>query len=82
MGKYQTRKGLIFESELKKYMSLARMSSKEALRARTTIGSNTTMLKYFDDPECIPVGKLTEIMSALRIPKDERIRIVSRLLDD
>lgn len=62
-------------------MIAARIGSKEALRARTTVGSNVTMLKYFDDPETIPLGKLTEIMSALKIPKDERARIVAKLLE-
>ena len=81
MSRYQTRKGTDFEAELSKYMTLDKIKSKEALRARTTIGSNVTMLKYFDDPECIPIGTLQEIMSALRIPKEERTRIVAKLLD-
>lgn len=81
MSKYQTRKGVIFESELSKYMTLYKITSKDALRARTTVGSNKTMLKYFDDPELIPIGKLTEIMSALKIPKDERVRIIAKLMD-
>lgn len=71
----------MFEAELRRYMIAARIGSKEALRARTTVGSNVTMLKYFDDPETIPLGKLTEIMSALKIPKDERARIVAKLLE-
>lgn len=82
MSKFQTRKGVIFESELKKYMTLYKIGSKEGLRKRTTIGSNVTILKYFDDPETIPIGKLTEIMSALRIPKEERIKIISKLMDN
>lgn len=81
MSRYQTRKGQMFEAELRRYMIAARIGSKEALRARTTVGSNVTMLKYFDDPETIPLGKLTEIMSALKIPKDERARIVAKLLE-
>lgn len=71
----------MFEAELSKYMIAARIGSKEALRARTTVGSNVTMLKYFDDPESIPLGKLSEIMSALKIPKDERARILAKLLE-
>ena len=81
MSKYQTRKGAIFESELAYYMTLYKIGSKEALRARTTVGSNKTMIKYFDDPDSMPIGKLAEIMSALRIPKDERIKIISKLMD-
>lgn len=82
MSKYQTKKGMIFESEISKYMILARMRSKEELRAHTTVGSNVTMLKYFDDPECIPLGKLQEMMSALKIPKEERLKIITKLLDN
>lgn len=82
MSKYQTRKGVIFESELAYYMTLYKIGSKEALRARTTVGSNKTMLKYFDDPESMPIGKLTEIMSALKIPKDERMKIVAKLIEN
>lgn len=82
MGRYQTKKGRIFESEVQKYMTLAGNWSKEALREHTSIGSNVTMLKYFDDPETIPIGKMTEIMSALKIPRDERMRIIQKLIDD
>lgn len=82
MGKYQTKKGMIFESELSKYMILTRMRSKEELRSHTTVGSNVTMLKYFDDPESIPIGKLVEIMSALKIPRDERLRIIQQLIEN
>ena len=77
----QTKKGIIFESELLRYMKLRDISSKEKLRSLTTIGSNVTMLKYFDNPELIPLGTMSEIMQALRIPKDERTRIINMLID-
>lgn len=82
MSKYQTRKGKIFESELSKYMKLRDITSKEKLRGLTTVGSHGTIIKYFDDPELIPMGKMQEIMSALRIPKEERVRIVTMLLEE
>ncbi len=82
MSKAQTRKGIIFESELSKYMKLRGISSKEKLRSLTTIGSHQTIINYFDDPEKIPMGKMQEIMSTLRVPKEEQIRIVFMLLDD
>lgn len=81
MSRYQTRKGTVFESELSKYMSLYKIKGKEGLRAHTTIGSNKTILKYFDDPDLIPVGKLIEIMSALKIPKEERLKILAKLIE-
>ena len=81
MSKRQTKKGIIFESELSKYMKLRDITSKEKLRGLTTVGSHGTIIKYFDDPELIPMGKMIEIMTALRIPKEERIRIVTMLLE-
>ncbi len=82
MSKSQTHKGIIFESELSKYMKLRDITSKEKLRSLTTVGSHGTIIKYFDDPELIPMGKMSEIMSALRIPKEDRIRIVTMLLEE
>lgn len=82
MSKNQTKKGIIFESELSKYMKLRDITSKEKLRGLTTVGSHGTIIKYFDDPELIPMGKMQEIMSALRIPKEERVRIVTMLLEE
>lgn len=81
MSKRQTKKGIIFESELSKYMKLRDITSKEKLRGLTTVGSHGTIIKYFDDPELIPMGKMNEIMTALRIPKEERVRIVTMLLE-
>ena len=81
MGKYQTKKGIIFESELSKYMKLRNISSKEKLRSLTTVGSHQTIINYFDDPEKIPMGKMQEIMSTLKIPHEDRVRIVTMLLD-
>ena len=82
MSKNQTKKCIIFESELSKYMKLRDITSKEKLRGLTTVGSHGTIIKYFDDPELIPMGKMQEIMSALRIPKEERVRIVTMLLEE
>lgn len=79
--KMQTKKGILFEAELSRYMKLRGIRSKEALRSHTTVGSNVTLLKYFQDPELMPLGTAKEIMSALRIPKEEQITIVTMLLD-
>ena len=81
MSKRQTKKGIIFESELSKYMTLRDLTSKDKLRGLTTVGSHGTIIQYFDDPELIPMGKMNEIMTALRIPKEERVRIVTMLLE-
>lgn len=82
MSKRQTKKGIIFESSISTYMVLHKVRSKEALRARTTIGSNKTILKYFDNPDYIPIGSFNEIMSALKVPPEERIKIMTKLLEN
>ena len=81
MSKLQTKKGIIFESELSKYMKLRNITSKEKLRVLTSVGSHETMIRYFKDPELIPIGKMIEIMSALKIPKEERMNIIAQLLE-
>lgn len=81
MKRNKTKKGIFLEAELSKYMIMQRITSKEALRAHTTVGSSTTMLKYFADPERIPLGTIKEIFFALKIPQDEQIKIVSTLIE-
>ena len=82
MGKLQTKKGRILEAELVKYMILSKIKSKEALRQYTTVGSNVTMLKYLDNPDAMPIGNMREIMSALKIPKEERLQIMEKLMEN
>ena len=79
MSRYQTQKGRIFEAELRKYMKLRHLSSLEDVRKLTTIGSNKTFIKYMDDPELIPVGKMAEILQAVKMPKDDRLRVVTKM---
>ena len=79
MSKYQTKKGEIFEAECRKFMKIRHIRSLEELRSHTTIGSNTTMLKYMDDPEAMPVGKMAEVMTALKMPKDIRVELLSKI---
>lgn len=81
MGKFQTKKGQVLESELAKYMIMQRINSKEQLRQLTTVGSNVTMLKCMDDPESMRIGTLIQIMSGLRIPKEDRLKIISQLFE-
>lgn len=81
MSRYQTKKGELFEAECRKYMKLRHIKSLEDLRSRTTVGSNTTFLKYLDDPEQMPVGKMAEVLTALKIPKDTRLDIIMKLTD-
>lgn len=81
MGRYQTKKGELFEAEVRKYMKLRHIRSLEELRALTTVGSNTTFLKYLDDPAAMPVGKMAEILGALKMPKEIRLEIITKLTE-
>ena len=81
MSKYQTKKGEIFEAECRKFMKIRHIRSLEELRSHTTIGSNTTMLKYMDDPEAMPVGKMAEVLTALRIPKETKVEMMQKLIE-
>jgi hypothetical protein len=81
MKRNKTKKGIFLEAELSKYMIMQRMTSKEALRAHTTVGSSTTMLKYFADPERIPLGTMKEMFLALKVPQEEQVKIVTTLIE-
>lgn len=61
----------LFRATLKKYMELRHIRSKELLRAHTTIGSNKTFLKYWNEPELMPIGIFFQIMKALNVPYEE-----------
>lgn len=81
MSRYQTKKGELFEAECRKYMKHRHIRSLEELRSYTTIGSNTTILKYFDDPEAMPMGKMGEILTALKVPKDIRADLLLKITE-
>lgn len=66
----------LFRATTKKYMELRHIRTKEQLRAHTTVGSNKTFLKYFQDPELMPLGVFLQIMNSLNVPEGERIDIL------
>lgn len=78
--KNQTKKGIQFEADLWRYMKLRGISSKESLRKLTTVGGNKTFLKYFEDPERMPIGVMSQIMDALRVPETDRQEIIKKIL--
>lgn len=81
MSRYQTKKGELFEAECRRYMKLRHIRSLEELRSHTSVGSNTTFLKYFDDPEAMPLGKMAEVLAALKVPKDIRVELISKITE-
>ena len=64
-------KSEVFQGTVKKYMILRHIRTMEQLRAHTTVGSNKTFLKYWRDPELIPLGVYMQIMKALNVPLEE-----------
>ena len=65
-----------FRATTKYYMELRHIRTKEQLRAHTTVGSNKTFLKYFQDPELMPLGVFLQIMNCLKVPEGERLDIL------
>ena len=68
--------GDLFRATVKKYMEMRHIRTKEQLRAHTTIGSNKTFGKYWNDPEKMPLGEFLLICKALNIPVAERMEIL------
>lgn len=65
----------LFRATTKKYMELRHINTREKLRSHTTCGSNKTFLKYWNQPDLMPVGIWEQIMDSLNVPKEERIEI-------
>ena len=66
----------LFQATCRKYMALRHIRTMEDLRAHTTCGSNKTFLKYWRDPELMPIGMWEQIMKALNVPYEERYEIL------
>lgn len=68
----------LFRATTKKYMELRHIPTKEKLRAHTTIGSQHTFLKYWKDPDLMPMGVWDQIMTCLNVPYEERFEILKK----
>lgn len=64
-----------FRATTKYYMELRHIKTKAQLRQHTTVRSNTTFIKYFKDPDCMPMSVFTQIMKALNVPKEAQLEI-------
>lgn len=71
----------LFHATCAKYMDLRHITNKEALRKHTTVGSNKTFLKYWHEPELMPVGVWQQIMTSLKVPREEQIEILMKQED-
>lgn len=65
-----------FNATTKYYMELRHITTREKLRAHTTCGSSTTFRKYFNDPDKMPIGVFVDIMTALKVPYEERFELL------
>lgn len=66
----------VFRSTCKQYMELRHINTKEKLRAHTTIGSQHTFQKYWNDPDLIPIGVWEQIMDSLNVPTEDRLKML------
>lgn len=64
----------VYRATVKYYMELRHINTQEQLRAHTTCGSNKTFLKYWKNPELMPISIFEEIMRSLKVPKEEKIK--------
>ena len=61
-----------FKGTVMKYRELRGIRTKEQLRSHTSVGSNTTFIKYMKNPDLMPVGVMNEIFRALNIPFEDQ----------
>lgn len=66
----------VFQGTVQKYMTLRHIRTKEQLRSHTSIGSNRTFLKYWSNPDLMPIGTFEQIMKALNVPWEEKIELL------
>lgn len=70
----------LFKATIKYYMTLRHIKTLEQLRSHTSVGSNKTFLKYFNNPDLIPMGILLQIIDALKIPDNEKESFLKKIL--
>lgn len=66
----------LFRATTRHYMELRHINTKEKLRLHTTCGSSTTFRKYWNEPELMPMGVWLQIMDALKVPNEERVKVL------
>lgn len=64
-----------FQGLVRDYMIQRHIKTLEQLRSHTTVGSNATFLKYYNNPELMPIGVFLQIMKSLNVPKDKQIKL-------
>lgn len=62
-----------FRATTKEYMELRHIRTLEQLRKHTTV-SNKTFLKWWHDPDLMPLGTWEQIMNSLNVPAEDRFK--------
>ncbi len=63
-----------FKATTKYYMELRHIRTLEQLRSHTTV-SNKTFLKYWHNPDLMPLGIWEQIMDSLNVTTEDRLEI-------
>ena len=66
--------GDLFRATTRKYMELRHIRTLEQLRSHTTV-SNKTFLKYWHNPDLMPLGIWEQIMDSLNVTTEDRLEI-------
>ena len=64
-----------FRATCKQYMELRHIKTLEQLRSHITV-SNKTFLKWWHNPDLMPIGVVVQIMDSLNVPFEERTKIL------
>lgn len=68
----------LFRSIVRQYMELRHVRRLEDLRQHTTL-SVATFSKYWNNPEKFPLGEVVAIFNYLKIPYEERGKVLYKL---
>ena len=66
------------QGTIEKYKKIRHIRTQEQLRRHTTVGSPNTFRKYLNNPDLMPLGIFEEIMTALNVPKEEKIELLTK----
>ena len=66
--------GDLFRATTRKYMELRHIRTLEQLRSHTTV-SNKTFLKFWHNPDLMPLGIWEQIMDSLNVTTEDRLEI-------
>ena len=66
----------LFLATLAKYKTLRHVRTNEQLRGYTTCGSHNTFKRWLEDPAKMPIGEWENLMTGLKVPREEQIEIL------